>query len=460
MTQVSYSNIIYDLRRTGLDRQVNSILAQGLKYLGANFLGVAVAALNGILLARRLGPSGTGTLSLLAVTASLSAYVATLGLNRASIFFMGNQSEAKSVLANSLLYTVVSGYALTGLWILFSDSLSDALGLTKSPQAIPLASFLPLCYLAQTFANDLLIGQRQFFHRNVMSLAYEFLGLTGTAGLVYYARMGVNGAVVSILLASGISAAYGFFFAIRLTRPRPGDLDAALCVKSLVYGLKLHVGNIFQMLTLRSDMFIVNYFIGQAGVGLYAVAVSLAELLLQLPVAVTNVMFPSVSDKKWIFMSTGAAMIGRLLVAVMTLSGVILGVISYAFIPGVFGDDFGSAWPPLLALIPGIIALGVHKTAIIYLMGKGYPQYMTYTGITGLLASVLLDLALIPWAGIIGTAFASTASYILVAVVSSHYFCSLGKVPLTDLFIPRWYELRELRRLFLPISGMVSKRVT
>ena len=56
------------------------------------------------------------------------------------------------------------------------------------------------------------------------------------------------------------------------------------------------MGNVLQFFNYRLDLFLVNYFLGPSGVGIYTVAVSMGEMLWYLPNAVSFVIFPKAAN--------------------------------------------------------------------------------------------------------------------------------------------------------------------
>ena len=63
----------------------------------------------------------------------------------------------------------------------------------------------------------------------------------------------------------------------------------------LAFGFRSYVACALAFLIIRSDMLLVNYFLGTAQAGVYAVAVNITDLLLVFPTAVGTMLFPRIS---------------------------------------------------------------------------------------------------------------------------------------------------------------------
>lgn len=61
--------------------------------------------------------------------------------------------------------------------------------------------------------------------------------------------------------------------------------------------------------------------------------------------------------------------------------------------------------------------------------GRGYPQYNSIAAGLALVATVALDIVLIPSMGIIGAALASTISYSMTFVLSVVFYLLVAKTP-------------------------------
>lgn len=189
-------------------------------------------------------------------------------------------------------------------------------------------------------------------------------------------------------------------------------LDLATTRALLSYGTRAYAGNLLQFFNYRLDQLILNVIAGPASVGIYTVAVRLAELVWQLPNAIAFALMPrSAARPATADHLAFAKRAFRWTMAVGFGSAVLLAAVGLPTIRIIFSSDFDSAYLPMLALLPGAVALGGAKVLTTDIAGQGYPGRNAVISLIALVVTVSLDLALIPHYGVTGAAVASSIAY-------------------------------------------------
>ncbi|MDP2895577.1 MAG: polysaccharide biosynthesis C-terminal domain-containing protein, partial [bacterium] len=196
---------------------------------------------------------------------------------------------------------------------------------------------------------------------------------------------------------------------------------------TLGYGLRGHIGNVLQFFNYRLDVFIVNYFLGPAAVGVYGVSVALAELLWYLPNAVGFVIFPKAAATKPEVMNLFTPRVFRITLGLTALGGVGLALFAKPLIAFVYSSAFIGAYPAMLALLPGVVLLGSGKVLTNEIAGRGFPHYNSINAGVALVLTVVLDVLLIPRYGIMGAAIASTVSYTAIFVTAVIFYVAVSR---------------------------------
>jgi len=188
------------------------------------------------------------------------------------------------------------------------------------------------------------------------------------------------------------------------------------------YGAKSYAGNLMTLFTYRLDNYLVNFYSGVASVGIYTTSVSTAEILWNLPNAVSSALFPKISGLDETTGSLLTARTCRILVLISIPLAILFGVLGYILIPVIFGAQFAASAVPFLLLLPGMIFVLVTKILSANLSGRGKPQYPAYTAAATLALTILLDIYWIPRMGVPGAALASTVSYFVGAILALTWF--------------------------------------
>src|SRR6185312_10278454 len=147
-------------------------------------------------------------------------------------------------------------------------------------------------------------------------------------------------------------------------------------------------------------------------VGLYALAVTLTQLIMVVGGAVSTAVFSRVGSG--VDMPAEAAertaALSRGVVVIQSMLAVLLAVLAVPLLVLVYGSDFEAAASPIWLLLPGVVALGAGSVLAAHLAGLGRPDLNLLGSLASLAVTLPLDLLLIPPLGMNGAALASTGA--------------------------------------------------
>ena len=208
-----------------------------------------------------------------------------------------------------------------------------------------------------------------------------------------------------------------------------------------------YAANVLQYLNYRLDLFLVAYFRDLRQVGLYALAATLTQLVWLISGAVATAVFArvgaAVDEPRRAAEQT--ATLARTVLVIQFGLALILAVAAQPLLRTLYGTPFEPAASALWLLLPGAVVLGGAAVLSAHVAGLGRPDLNLVGAIAGLIVTVILDLVLIPSAGISGAAIASSASYGATAAVAAFFFVRLTGVPIRALLVIRRSDLRQLR---------------
>jgi len=228
---------------------------------------------------------------------------------------------------------------------------------------------------------------------------------------------------------------------VRLTRAR----------RLLADGWPLLLEGLAIMVYMRIDQTMLGQMIpgdkGEREVGLYASAVKLSEIWLFVPMAIRTTFFPTIVRSKHLSPAEYHLRIQRLLNLVVLLSyGVAIPttVLAPFIIRLFYGAEFSDAAPMLAILMwAGVwISMGQVRSAVI--QSENRQVLSLQASVLGAVSNVLLNLALIPPLGGIGSAMATVISQAVASHLSSFLFRPLvymGKIQTRALFYPNPFKL-------------------
>jgi O-antigen/teichoic acid export membrane protein len=371
----------------------------------------ALGFVNGIITARWLGPTARGQFQLLTFLPIMLSNFVKLGIPQASVYFMRRKNaSASDVASNSIWIAVVMGSgAVVVCWWLRDVLLEKFLKRTPPELLLPCLVLIPFVLL-QFYLLSVAQAQERFREYNIRQVVPNLLGLVGLGITLVLLQMGLAGAV---LVQVVIHVVMTVWMVWRVHREAPLHLrwNPELARGMLSFGSKSYVQTLAATLHLRIDQYICAYFLTPADVGLYAIAVNIAVLLLKIPEATGTVMFPRLagSDER-------AAHAATIRVCRYTLFILGLGVLGFAvvgpiMVPMVFGQDYTGAVQPLLILLPGILLMALYQLLSRNFTSRGKQQVNILAAGLALVLNVVLNLVLIPRYGISGAALANGLSY-------------------------------------------------
>lgn len=404
-----------------------------------------------VFVTRALGATGRGTFALLTVGAILLARFARLGVTEATTVFAARSPELRpTLLTNAALATGASSALVAVLACGAIASTPDALpaGLGNTELLL-----LALATIASAFADTgyaFALGCSRFrlhalttvvtswLYAAIVGLVWAAAGLTvARAALAWIAVQALKGVV--LLGRAALDAGVG--------RPQ-----RALLLDSFRFGVRAWLGSLSDTLNDRLDQILVGLIASQAVLGVYAVAVNGAEILLYLPAAAATAVLPLVAR-------SGADGSQHVLgafrsVVLVTVATVALGaLVGPTLVPFVFGSDFDASVVPFLLLLPGAFGYAALLVFSNALVASDAPGRSSLGMLGSLVVTVALDLILIGRYGASGAAAAATAGYLFGGALALVLYRRAAAFSWRALLVPHRGDVELARALVSPIAG-------
>ena len=396
------------------------------------------------LMARLLGPDGRGAYYLVVLTPSMLFALGQFGLPSAMSFFAGRGRSGSSLQRLSLWVAGALAAALLVVTIPAVPLLTQSV-LRAAPPNLVMLSLVSLPFqFVSAFGSAILIGRQTMRRYNVILVLQSVGALLSVVVLVGVLRLGVVGAVIGNLVVAAGGTLAVTFEARRVTRDDPETRPVR--VSELVrYGAKLYPATLSSFFSYRADVFLLALLLGDAGaIGLYSMAVSLAELTFFVPDSVSTVFFPRVAAAERASADEMTPLVSRFTMMVTGLS--VFGLVPAAFVMVlVVLPAFTGSLPAFLVILPGIISLSIAKVLSSYISGLGMPLTVAVASVSALIVNVLANLLLIPIWGIVGASAASLISYTVHASILVAMATRMTRRSWTQFLVPGPAEVRRLR---------------
>ena len=384
-------------------------------------LGLTAAT---VVMARTDGAAAVGSYALLRMLPGLIGVLCVAGLPGALAYFLAPQRSREERLWPTLVAIAAAG-SLLGclLWAAGSAALA-ALFFPDAPLATVVAAAMTVpTQMALTVGKTALQGLGDRRGGDTVIAAEEISFLPCYLLAILAGVHGLAGIVLGLALADLAVAAFAWRAVARRLHWRRLGLSrdhgwwgrprADLARQVTAYGMRGQVGGLITLLNLRLDFLVLGALAGPAVLGTYAVASKYAELVRLPGTALTWVTYPRMAA---LSATEAAAQVRRLLRPALVLAS--LAIVPLFLLAGpvlrlLYGAAFDSGVRPAQVLLLGMLLSAASGVASGYLYGRGRPGLNSLGLGLGLVATVALDLALIPTYGALGAAVASSCAYLL-----------------------------------------------
>ncbi|MEW5693590.1 MAG: polysaccharide biosynthesis C-terminal domain-containing protein [Candidatus Hydrogenedentota bacterium] len=416
-------------------------LAEVARVYSVYLVSILSSVLLNILLARVLGPAGKGVFTYTILIPYLIFNFLHIGLGTSGIWFIKQHYEYKDRIVKSIvLYCYIAGF--TAVCIMF--------GLIKITRTeVIIASIAIPFILVYEIGKDLLVGLDKTPLYLRTGLLYRLLPLLFIG--ISFLIMGDNifSAVLAWLVAIIISGA--FITVNLLSQTRGFDLPDGLkeLLKGIFkYGLKVWVGFLSNFINLRADMFIIYSLTQTAYLGYYSISVSIAEMLLYLPQAVSQILLQKTSDKRITDKLWLTSISFRVILFIFILLSLILIITGRPLIILFFSNKFLSSFTPLIILLPAVIFMGLSRILYSDLCGRGRPEIIIFASPISAIINVILNFYFIKKFSIEGAALASLVSYFIEFLIILKYYLKISCNKFNNLFLLQADDLALFFSLF------------
>ncbi|MBW8702014.1 hypothetical protein MBT84_20605 [Streptomyces sp. MBT84] len=378
---------------------------------------LVMGILASVVVARALPPEGRGTYYMAVTVATAALSLGHLSVEQAQTALWSEKGHRSSLDSNSvplgLGVGTAAAAAAVGLGLLFQGhgNMPDIWLLVTACAGVPLGM-------------GVLYGTNITLLRDRTHVAGWAMLTSAVAQCLCLIVFGVTGLLSVWTVVAAWAASYAVSLGVLtaaggVTVRRPDlRLARATCLK----GLRFHTGSAAAYLLLRSDVFLLNALAGPHDVGIYTLAVTLAEMS-RLAVDV----FAQVTLSLQFDDTAGdSAVVTARIIRFMVLLGVASAVTTVVAVSAVVTPLYGQAYADTATLVawlvPGVVLLSAGRPLSSFLLRTRTSRVVVLPSLTALVVNVGLNAALIPAWGAVGCAIASTVAYTSLIVFQVAYF--------------------------------------
>lgn len=447
---------------TRRDETTAKFVSDSVLTYGTELANAALLFVNGVIVARALGPGGRGIYAVMVLVPLTLFSLGNLGFFQGLVH--GSVKEPGSLGRRTVNATLLAGTAgLVATAVAFGVFGSGVIEeFDKAPAiALPLAlAGIPAIYFNH-FARALVLGQDDLAKRNLLRLVEPASYFLGALLFVVLLERDIAGAMVAWVASHWVVSALGAWYLF------PGALaagfrpDVASFKADLRFGAESYAGSVAGFLLHRQDQFLVAYFREPQEVGHYAVAYSLIMMMGILPNAIQAAFLPKVTARYYEDgrQESMTPFVCRVMILFSGLLALAAAALVWPVIRLFYGAAFLPAVPPFLLLLPAVTFLAGLSTIHSAMQARSAQRWISIGAVVALVINLGLDLWMIPRWGIEGAAIASGVAYLVMLAIVVKAFLAIDRhLGWGDLLIPRRDDLREVAGRLRELAGRVRQR--
>jgi stage V sporulation protein B len=375
-----------------------------------------------IVLGRELGADGLGVYTLAFTIYLFGMQFAAFGIGAALMKYVAEFLEdhytVRTYVSSGIISSFITGTVMG--FLLFVLAPYIAISFFNIPELEGLIKLIALCYpfiAVQKAVIGTLNGFRRMHIYALLNIIQNISVVAASVALVSLFGMGVFGAVIGLIVPTiliGILCPVLIREWIWLGKSL---WDIPVLRATTTFGFYVVLGNSIGYLNTQIDSILIGYYLNPTEVGIYAVAVLLAQILTLIPSAVQRVTAPAtatlygkgdIEGVRHLFYST---LKKSFLVSVV--SAVFIAIFGPYIINFLFTEEFLGAYIPLLILLLGY-TLGASFAAVgatLSSIGKVHIPFRISA--VCVVLNVVMNIMLIPIFGINGAAIATAATMVV-----------------------------------------------
>lgn len=345
-----------------------------------------------------------------------------------SKFVSQDYRHADAVKYQALKIQVFVAGIVTLIYFFSAPLLAKSFNDPALTRPLQISALIPLFYSFYAVYVGYLNGQKKFVRQSILDITYSTLKAGGIILLAVLttsvdgAILGFGVAVIIVFLLSPFVAGK----AVNQQTEHKPSVSAFLRFQSELLGAIL-VSNLLQ----RADLILIKKYISSDSVtanqmaGYYTALMTIAGVTYQAIVSAAFIIFPIISQAS--FEQQTEAMKGyirqttKYTLMLMALSATVFSANAPVVLEILYRKEYAVGAPALAIAAYGLLFFGLIYILTTIISSSGKPRVSLLVGGATLIASVLLNIFLIPKFGLVGAAAATTIAMFIGVILASSY---------------------------------------
>lgn len=389
---------------------------------------VVLGFVSGICITRLLQRVDRGYYTILQSNVALLTLLVSFNIGAGVLYFLAKDEHGHArIIGMTASMALFVGLLLAGglTWVWYAGMPSNPLFPTGVDDFPFLAYVAATVFLGLTNSlfHSIFSGLRLFRVVNQMTLVSATMTAIVFGGLFLWLHDNAGKDNLRVVLVASLAVLlvlnllWLVYYMVHV-RIRPVLFNGEGLLRSmLAFVLVGYLANVLNFLNYRFDVWYVQEIWGAGELGVYAVAVGVAQFFFQVPDPITRVLQPHLIGHFDQSMLERFRLYARLNFTLVLIAGAFMMLVSGWLFPFLYGEAFAGSATAMCWLMPGILFACTSKMMVLLVVRTGRVKYNAFASGLGLLATIAMNILLVPMLGIVGAAIASSIAYLVVLLV-------------------------------------------
>lgn len=408
-------------------RFIRGTLSVGL----SRFMTMALSMLSLALVIRRISAEAYGAFVLIRIIYTLFAEMSNLGLSLVIPKYLASRQDVQFLfgIINTAIYFRILIILITiPIILVLKTWLGIAFG--SSPTFVEIFIYVPILFAVESLAGTLTSILQGLFRFKILGIIVSVSGIINfiaTIVFVFPLHMGVRGLIYAQIISRTLIVILCYAAAQIKNILK---INIPILKEMLIFGFPLQIQYILDFIFSRADALIVGSYLGTTGIAFYEIARKLPDSLMHLYDSFRSVYYPFIAK----FHEDGehSSLVGllnnsnRFLGFFASLGTIVAVLFGKEIISIFFSKTYLASYYCFVFLMFGLNLSILDNTLGYSLVAIGDPQKPLFVNLVRAIASLLLNLLVIPTFGFNGASIVSVVSNATAAPLDVYFLQKKG----------------------------------
>ncbi len=438
------------------------------------FVGRVLILLAGFIsmpvLTRILSKDDYGLMSLVFLSLTILGTIAMIGFPQAVTRLYPEYKEKggfeyiRHLCTNISIGSIVSASIVVFIAVGISYFLENSSSFSKLGYYLRYVSVLILIRVLTGVFLQIYRAEKSPFMYNLITVTNRYLTVFCSIFLVIYIYKNIMGVLVATIAVEGIILVICAIFFLSRGRLGVTKISPKIMSEAIRFGFPLVIADLLTSLMTSGDRFIIQYYLDSAAVATYSVAYDISDYIGALFVTPVRLAIIPIIFSLWVDKGHEKTSVFLSRVIKYTFAGIIPVIFGFSILGEkiiilLASSKYSDSGVLVPFIISGVMLVSIHFLFFIGLLVQKKTAVLSFLNLAAGVFNIILNLFLIPHYGVLGAAFTTLVTYIILLFVTYRYSSQFLKIQMEWTLIFKAIFISIAMSFILYSLGDVSNKL-